>query len=279
MIKGYKGFDKDLKCRNIQYEINKEYQQEGEIKTCQNGLHFCENPFDVFSHYPPSDSRYCQVEGNGDISKDRDDTKIACSKLKIGAEIGLKGMIEAGLNFIFEKVCNDEKSATGYQAGAQATGDQAGAQATGYRAGAQATGYQAGAQATGNQAGAQATGDQAGAQATGNQAGAQATGYRAGAQATGYQAGAQATGDMAMASANGSESSVVINGKHAVGCALGYKSKAKGTLGSWLVLAERGEWDGECYPIKNVKSKQVDGVILKDNIFYILQDGEFIEIT
>jgi hypothetical protein len=261
MIKGYKGFDKDLKCRNIQYEINKEYQQEGEIKTCQNGLHFCENPFDVFSHYPPSDSRYCQVEGNGDISKDRDDTKIACSKLKIGAEIGLKGMIEAGLNFIFEKVCNDEKSATGYQAGAQATGDQAGAQATGNQAGAQATGYQAGAQATGNQAGAQATGD------------------RAGAQATGYQAGAQATGDMAMASANGSESSVVINGKHAVGCALGYKSKAKGTLGSWLVLAERGEWDGECYPIKNVKSKQVDGVILKDNIFYILQDGEFIEIT
>jgi hypothetical protein len=284
-MKGYKGFDKDLKCSpngNImQYEIGKVYETDKKPVRCtNNGFHFCLNPFDVFGYYPPSVSRYCEVEGDGDIDKGADDTKVACSKLQIGLEIGLKGMIEAGLKFILEKATwSDENKATGDRAGAQATGYRAGAQATGYQAGAQATGDQAGAQATGNRAGAQATGDRAGAQATGYRAGAQATGDRAGAQATGNRAGAQATGIMAMASTNGYESTVTIDGSQAVGCALGYKSKAKGTLGSWLVIAERDDWDYDSgsYPIKQVKAVKVDGETIKADTFYILKDGEFVE--
>lgn len=60
-ILGFKGFDKDLKCRSFQYEIGKYYEQEGEVKCCEIGFHFCENPFDVFRYYSPSDSRYCEV--------------------------------------------------------------------------------------------------------------------------------------------------------------------------------------------------------------------------
>ena len=64
-IKGYKGFDKNLKCRGMQYEVGKDFEASGEIQKCKNGLHFCENPMDVFGYYPPSDSRYCEVSGGG----------------------------------------------------------------------------------------------------------------------------------------------------------------------------------------------------------------------
>ena len=94
-IKGFKGFDKNLKCRNYQYEVGQDFEETGNIKACSNGFHFCENPADIFSYYPPSDSgnlnRYCEVEGTGKIDKDSDDSKIACSKIHISAEIGIKG--------------------------------------------------------------------------------------------------------------------------------------------------------------------------------------------
>jgi len=180
-LKGYKGFDKDLKCRGFQYEVGKTYETDKKPVRCtKNGFHFCESPFDVFNYYPPADSRYCEVEGLGEIDKGGDDSKVATSKLHIGVEIGLCGLIDAGVKFILSKVdWQKENSVTGDRAGAQATGDQAGAQATGGQAGAQATGNWAGAQATGYRAGAQATGYRAGAQATGDQAGAQATGNKA----------------------------------------------------------------------------------------------------
>lgn len=69
MIKGYKGFDKDLKCRGFQYEIGKEYEIDEKPEVCKKGFHFCENPLDVFSYYPPADSRYCEVDGDGDCAR------------------------------------------------------------------------------------------------------------------------------------------------------------------------------------------------------------------
>ena len=112
VIKGYKGFDKELKCRGFLYEVDKEYEQGGEIKCCNNGFHFCENPFDVFSYYPPNDSRYCEVHGSGKYDKDNDDSKVSVSKIKIGFEIGLKGLIDAGIKFILDKVNWEESKAT-----------------------------------------------------------------------------------------------------------------------------------------------------------------------
>lgn len=149
-IKTYKGTDKDMKCRGFQYEVGKEYEEEGDIKACKNGFHACENPFDVFGYYPPGSSRYFETEQSGKLSRDSDDSKVASSHIKVGAEIGLKGIIEAGVKFTMEKnTFSEESVTTGDRAGAQATGNQAGAQATGDQAGAQATGYQAGATAIG----------------------------------------------------------------------------------------------------------------------------------
>ena len=204
VIKGYKGFDKELKCRGFLYEVDKEYEQGGEIKCCNNGFHFCENPFDVFSYYPPNDSRYCEVHGSGKYDKDNDDSKVSVSKIKIGFEIGLKGLIDAGIKFILDKVNWEESKATN----------------------------------TGNQSAATNTGDRSAATNTGNRSAASVEGF---------------------------ESIAIVTG---------YDCKAKGSLGCWIVLTERGEWDGNTYPIKCVKSFKVDGKKVKSNTWYKLINGK-----
>ena len=104
-MRTYKGFDKDLKCNNHQYEIGGEFKLEGEPKCCSRGFHSCENPLDVLNYYPPTTSRYCEVEADGVIDKqEKGDSKIASSKIKIGLEIGLKGLICASVKFLMEKI-------------------------------------------------------------------------------------------------------------------------------------------------------------------------------
>ena len=222
VIKGYKGFDKELKCRGFLYEVDKEYEQGGEIKCCNNGFHFCENPFDVFSYYPPNDSRYCEVHGSGKYDKDNDDSKVSVSKIKIGFEIGLKGLIDAGIKFILDKVNWKESKATN-------------------------------------------TGDRSAATNTGNQSAATNTGDRSAATNTGDESAATNTGDRSAASVEGFESIAIVTG---------YDCKAKGSLGCWIVLTERGEWDGNTYPIKCVKSFKVDGKKVKSNTWYKLINGK-----
>ena len=209
-IKGFKGFDKDLKCRGYQYELGQDFQEEGKIEACSKGFHFCENPFDVFSYYPPSAengiNRYCVVEGGGSIDKDSDDTKIACSKLHISAEIGLKGLVEAGIKFILDKVnWKDCKESN-----------------------------------TGNYSAATNTGDRSAATNTGNYSAAQ------------------------------------VSGKDSIAIVTGKDSKAKGSIGCWIVLTERGDWDGNTYPIKEVKAVKVDGGLIKPDTYYKLDNGEII---
>ena len=254
-MKAYKGFDENLKCKGFQYEVGTEYKTDS-AELCKKGFHGCKNPFDVFNYYDPNFSRYAEVEIDAISSENSSDSKIVGKDIKIVAEIGLKGIIEAGIGFIFNSVkwCKKRRSATGDSSGAQATGDSSGAQATGDRSGAQATG------------------DSSGAQATGYRSGAQATGYSSGAQATGDSSGAQATGDRSMASVNGLDSLATVDGRNAVACALGPQSKAKGTKDSWLVLAE---WEEN--KIINIKSILVDEKTIKINTFYKLENNQIIE--
>ena len=164
----YKGFDKDLKCRDFQYEIGKEYEEQ-RARLCNSGFHACENPLDVFGYYPPADSRYCEVELD-ELSKQKDDDSKRCAKrIKIGAEIGLPGLIKAGVSFILEKV--DWNNATESN-----TGDWSAATNTGYRSAATNTGYRSAATNTG---------DWSAATNTGNYSAATNTGYRSAATNTG----------------------------------------------------------------------------------------------
>lgn len=149
-MKLYKGFDKDLKCRDYQFEVGKEYEEE-KADICNCGFHACENPLDVFGYYPPADSRYCEVDLDVNDQKS-DDSKRVGKHIKINAEIGLPGLIKAGVEYTKDqvdwehaKVSNTGKRSaatnTGYQSAATNTGDQSAATVTGKESVAMAVGY------------------------------------------------------------------------------------------------------------------------------------------
>ena len=166
MIKGYKGFNKDLQCdptgnNPFQYEIGKEYEEDT-AACCSQGFHFCENPLDVLQYYSPAKwSRYCEVEGDGDISKDIGDSKVAVTKIKIGAELSLSSLIKAGVEFAFKKVKWDKSPAA-------STGNYSTAASTGNGSTAASNGNYSTAASTGNYSTAASTGDGSTAASTGS---------------------------------------------------------------------------------------------------------------
>ena len=145
VITSYKGFDKDLKCHGgFQYEVGKEYEQDSAL-VCDHGFHACEMPLHVFNHFTPgSGSRYCVVEQSGEISRKQEpgDSKLASSKIKIGAEIGIPGLVKAQIEYVKSKCTNEHNAAPGKPAtagsyGAATAGDR-GAATAGYRGAATA---------------------------------------------------------------------------------------------------------------------------------------------
>ena len=247
----YKGMDKDMKCRGFQYEVGKEYETDKAV-ACECGFHACEYPLDVFNYYPPAGSRFFEVEQSGELSKNDGDSKVASTKIKIGAELNIAGLVKAAVEYTKERCTQGEgERATGTRGAASATGDYGAASATGDYGAASATGYQGAASATGTRGAASATGDYGAASATGD--------YGA-ASATGYQGAASATGEASIAVASGIE------------------GKAMGALGCAICLVERGEWDGETYPILSAKAAVVDGKTIKPGVWYTLKGGEFVEV-
>ena len=105
IVHSYKGFDKDLKCRGFQYEVGGEYETNWAV-VCDTGFHACTVPLDVFSHYAPGTSRYCEVEQSGTISKETKGSKVASTKIKVGAEIGVPGLVKAQVEWVKE-ICKN----------------------------------------------------------------------------------------------------------------------------------------------------------------------------
>ena len=99
-IIAYKGFDKNLKCRDFQYEVGKEYEMDGDIKCCERGFHACESPLEVFDHYDMLNSRFAEVEQSGEIDKEESSTKVCSSRVKVKAELKLADIINLGVEWI-----------------------------------------------------------------------------------------------------------------------------------------------------------------------------------
>jgi hypothetical protein len=175
-MKGFKGFSKDWKCRDKQYEVGKTFE-EPEAKICEKGLHFCEHPLDVFGYYPPGNmNRYAEVEAE-DIAEKREEDKLVCKKLTVKAELSLKGMIEAAVSFVFDRAnWTEEKTSVKNNDGVIVNDKSEAASATGYRGAASATGDRGAASATGDSGAASATGDSGAASATGKNGFASALG-------------------------------------------------------------------------------------------------------
>ncbi len=243
-MKAYKGFDKDLKCRDFQYEIGKEYKED-KAQVCNCGFHSCLNPMDVFSYYSPTDgngnlNRFCEVEIPEVMDRSDGDSKVATKEIKIGAEIGLKGIIEAGVKFIFSKVDFENNKASNNEDYSVSTN----------------TGY---CSASTN------TGDYSVSTNTGN---------RSVSTNTGYCSASTNTGDYSVSTNTGDYSASTVSGKDSIAIVTGYDSKAKGALGCYIVLAERDD----NYNLLDVKAAKVDGEVIKADTFYKLINGEFVKV-
>ena len=167
-IKSYKGMDKDMKCRGFQYEVGGECETD-KAKACEVGFHACEMPLDVFNYYPPAESRFFEVEQDGDISREDVDSKVASTKLKVGAEIGIPGLVKAQIEYVKNRTNTehtDSKQATAGYAGAATAGDR-GAATAGYAGAATAGEYGA---ATAGDRGAATAGNRGAATARGSAA-------------------------------------------------------------------------------------------------------------
>ena len=238
-LTGFKGFDKDLKCRNKQYALGETFE-EAEASLCNNGLHFCEYPLDCFRYYEPGrGSRFAEVVAeNPSEERESGDSKRVTKKLTIGGELSFRGLIEAAVKFTFDRATwSDSDKATAEREAASATGFQGAASATGDYGAASATGFYGAASATGGKGAASATGDYGAASATGNYGAASATGEKS----------------VAMAS--------------------GKNGKAKACLGSGIVLVERDD----NWKIKAMRCAVIDGENLKPDTYYTLKNGEFVE--
>jgi len=278
-MKGYKGFNDKLQCtpngKVFQFEVGKEYEEEN-AELCNSGFHFCENPFDIFGYYSPSDSRYCEIEADDVSEQTESDSKKCCKKIKISAEIKLSGIINAGVKFIMDKIDwkNSKESNTGDFSAATNTGDFSAATNTGCFSAATNTGDFSAATNMGYRSAATNTGNQSAATNTGNQSAATNTGYKSAATNTGDFSAATNTGNQSAATNTGYFSAATVEGNNSVAIATGHKSKAKAVKGSAIVVCEIDD-NGNLLAIK---SSVIDGELLKENTFYTLENGEFKEV-
>ena len=179
-MKVYKGTDRQMKCRGMQYALGETAVFDGEPHLCKAGLHACEQPIDVLNHYAPNASRYFEADAE-EVTDEResDDSKIVAKKMTLKAEIGVPGLVKAQIEYV--------KNQIGFEDAIKRANAEKENHATGYRGAASATGDQGAASATGDQGAASATGNQGAASATGYQGAASATGKAGVALAAGYE--------------------------------------------------------------------------------------------
>ena len=234
VIKSYKGFNKNMTCRGFQYEEGKEYEEEI-VEVCDHGFHVCEYPLDCLNYYYPNESVYHEVEQSGEIQKHNDDTKVASTKIKIGAEISIAGLVKAAIEYTVKRVKKDAESDEKHGASS-------------------------------------------------------ATGTCGASSATGYCGASSATGTCGASSATGYCGASSAEDKDVVAVAWGYKSKAKGVLGAFLVFADweyTGSKDNPEYDRNNqsawvlngAKMVQVNGDDIKPDTWYTIENGEIAEVS
>ncbi|EDT5787108.1 hypothetical protein BEL58_001750 [Salmonella enterica subsp. enterica serovar Nchanga] len=150
----FKGFNKDLKCRDFQFEIGKTFHHDGKVEACVSGFHACECPFDVFSYYSPADSRFAETISFGITDREEDgDTKIASASITIKAELTLPQFIQRGIEWIWSKIDKslEQQIMCGNRSSATNTGDRSAATNTGDRSAATNTGDLSAAEVSGSQ--------------------------------------------------------------------------------------------------------------------------------
>ncbi|ELU7444450.1 hypothetical protein SC269_003011 [Salmonella enterica] len=249
----FKGFNKDLKCRDFQFEIGKTFHHDGKVEACGSGFHACECPFDVFSYYSPADSRFAETISFGITDREEDgDTKIASASITIKAELTLPQFIQRGIEWIWSKIDKslEQQIMCGNWSAATNTGNWSAATNTGNWSAATNTGNWSAATNTGNRSAATNTGNWSAATNTGNWSAATNTGDRSAATNTGNWSAATNTGDWSAATNTGNWSAATNTGNRSAATNTGNRSAATNTgnrsaatnTGNWSAATNTGDW-------------------------------------
>ena len=276
-IIAYKGFDENLCCRGFQYEIGKEYVQEGEIECCESGFHACTNPFDVLDYYPSDiKNRFCVVEQSGIIKTGDSNSKQASSKIKIKAEIGMAGLFKAGVEWIKEKTNpvpiiaetkdkNDNPSgdsakigSSGYSAQIGSSGDSAKIGSSGYSAQIGSSGNSAQIGSSGYSAQIGSSGNYAQIGSSGNYAQIGSSGGSAKIGSSGDYAQIGSSGNYAKIGSSGNSAQIGSSGYSAKIGSSGYSAQI-GSSGGSAQIESTGEYSVICCAGNNSMAKAKKG--------------------
>ena len=245
-MKAYKGFNKDMTCRGFQYKEGETYETDKAI-LCRKGFHACLNPLNTFSYYQPTNSIYHEVEvDDGAESGENGDGKVASRTIKIGARLSIKDLVTAQIGLVIERS----------------------------KGGSYSSGYGSSAATSGDWSSAATSGDWSSAATSGNGSSAATSGDWSSAATSGYRSSAATSGNGSSAATSGEESSAATDHANGIALANGKNSRARGTVGSWLVLTE---WSDDQTQLLTVKAVQVDGEKVKPGIFYKLSGGDVVE--
>ena len=265
-LKSYKGFNKDLKCKDFQYEVGKEYETDRAI-LCEKGFHACTDPLAVWDYYSPCDNhRFCEVEQGGEIEKEENTSKVSSTKIKIKAEIGIAGLVKAHIDILKESTINkikewigkkdiDKNSAkigssgdsakigsSGYSAQIGSSGDYAQIGSSGDSAKIGSSGYSAKIGSSGYSAQIGSSGDYAKIGSSGDSAKIGSSGYSAKIGSSGDSAQIGSSGDYAQIGSSGYSAKIGSSGDSAKIGSSGYSAKIDST-GERAVIANIG-YDG-----------------------------------
>ena len=291
---GYKAYNPGLVCRGYQYKEGETYKKNGHGICCHGVTHYCANPFDVLDYYPLVNtdgkfSDFTTVEAIDDPVTD-EGKKFATSTIKIGAKLGLDGFVKACVDFLYEKtIKNMPKSKdTGDSAKIGSSGDSAKIGSSGDYAQIGSSGDSAQIGSSGDSAQIGSSGDYAQIGSSGDSAKIGSSGDSAQIGSSGDSAKIGSSGDYAkigssgysaQIGSSGDSAKIDISGEDSVGAAVGIDSKIKAALGNWITLAEWEYSDEkERYVPLCVKSAQIDGEKLKPDTWYMLKNGEFVEV-
>ena len=265
-MKGYKGFDKGMVCRGKQYAENTVYEEE-RAQICKCGMHFCQNPLDVLEYYPLLDDdcnmrEYAEVEALDECMTD-DNKKFCTKKLKIGAKISFAKLVQAGVSLDIKNAETSVKTISKKNAHIGSSGDGAHIGSYGNFARIGSSGNFAHIGSSGNFAHIGSSGDGAHIGSSGNGARIGSSGNFAHIGSSGYGAHIGSSGYGARINSTGADSVICCA---ANGCAVRAKK------GSWITLSEWEDGKPVC-----VKTVQVDGETIKEDVWYKLKNGAFVE--
>ena len=291
-MKGYKGFRKGLICKGKQYAENTVFEEE-EAVICENGMHFCKNPFDVLDYYGFVDEKgsmneFAEVESlNDTYTYTNDDKKYCTTKLKVGAKLSFAEFVKTCVDFVLEKTTLEMGDAdenkigssgdyaqigsSGNSAQIGSSGNSAKIGSSGYYAQIGSSGYYAQIGSSGNSAQIGSSGDSAQIGSSGDSAQIGSSGNYA-------QIGS--SGDSAKIGSSGDSAQIDSTGEDSVICCAGHNSIVKAKKGSWITLSEweYSEEKKRVIPLC-VKTEYVDGERIKADTFYRLVKGEFKEVN